>query len=54
MRELTVACDHDLCNCTIRAQVGGEAYCSDFCRDAESGGIEDETCSCGHPPCDEP
>jgi hypothetical protein len=54
MRELGVACGHDLCSCTVGATIGNEAFCSDFCRDAEGGGIEQPTCLCGHPQCDEP
>jgi hypothetical protein len=49
-----VDCTYDPCNCTVTADVAtGEAYCSEFCRDAD-GTIEAETCECSHPPCDEP
>jgi hypothetical protein len=55
MRELTVECSYDPCNCTVNAPVeGGETYCSDFCRDASEESLESEFCSCGDPPCDEP
>jgi hypothetical protein len=55
MRDLNVPCGNDLCNCTISAPVGSDAaYCSDYCQDAVDQSIESETCSCGHPPCDEP
>jgi hypothetical protein len=55
MRELSVPCGHAACNCTVNANVDAvdRTYCSEDCRDAESGGIEIEGCACGHPPCDE-
>jgi hypothetical protein len=46
-------CSHGPCNCTVPGEVGGEAYCSEDCRDAEVATIETDMCACGHPPCDE-
>ncbi len=55
MRELTVECGNEICNCTAIAAVGGsDVYCSDFCQDATEQSVESPSCSCGHPPCDEP
>jgi hypothetical protein len=55
MRDLNVSCGHELCNCTVTAPIdGGDAYCSDICRETVDESIESESCSCGHPPCDEP
>ncbi|HMD02430.1 MAG TPA: hypothetical protein VKG44_05635 [Candidatus Baltobacteraceae bacterium] len=50
-----IECSHQLCQCTVTAVINDadadEAYCSDFCREAEMD--EGETiCACGHPPCD--
>lgn len=50
----TIECSHDLCNCVLTAEMQTEEYCSDACRNADSGGIEIETCECGHPACDAP
>jgi len=52
-RELT-ECAFELCQCTLMASSPdeGEAYCSETCREQDEGGIESETCQCGHPPCD--
>lgn len=54
-RDLNVPCGNDICNCTVSAPVdGGSTYCSDYCQDVTDQSIESESCSCGHPPCDEP
>ncbi|HEY9180120.1 MAG TPA: hypothetical protein VIO32_05335 [Candidatus Baltobacteraceae bacterium] len=50
----SIECAHDLCNCTLTAQMQVEEYCSQSCKDAQQNGIETETCSCGHPQCDVP
>lgn len=50
----TIECAHELCNCTLSAEIQTEEYCSQACRDAEENGIEMDTCDCGHPPCDVP
>lgn len=48
-------CTHSVCNCTVEAPATGEdAYCSHACKTADSGGIESDTCPCGHPECDVP
>lgn len=53
MSEHQIECGHAICNCIVRAGMDGEAYCSDYCRDAQL--TEDQDyCACGHPPCDEP
>ena len=52
-QELT-ACALDICRCTLMGPTDGTAYCSDFCQNADEGGIESEGCSCAHPPCDTP
>jgi hypothetical protein len=55
MRESPLECGHELCNCSVIGSVAGsEVYCSDFCRNADEGGIESETCACAHPECDTP
>jgi hypothetical protein len=55
MRDLNVPCVNDICNCTVTASVDdGDAFCSDYCRNTVDQSIESESCSCGHPPCDEP
>ena len=55
MHESGIECNYDPCNCKVSGPVEtGEAYCSDFCRDAMESSLESEMCSCGHPPCDEP
>jgi hypothetical protein len=55
MRELTVECDYDPCNCSIGASVDSdEVFCSDVCRNSSEESLEATSCSCGHPPCDEP
>ena len=48
----TIECAHDLCNCTLTAEMETEEYCSPSCKDDASGGIEMDACNCGHPPCD--
>lgn len=48
----TTECSHDLCNCELTAEMLTEAYCSDYCRNVQEGGIEMEVCGCGHPQCD--
>ena len=48
----TIECAHDLCNCTLTAEMETEEYCSPVCKDDETGGIESDACKCGHPPCD--
>ena len=50
----TIECAHDLCNCTLTAEMQTEEYCSPSCKDDASGGIEMDACNCGHPPCDVP
>ena len=50
----TIECAHDLCNCELTAEMQTEAYCSTSCKNADEGGIEVETCNCGHPQCDVP
>ena len=47
-------CAHELCACTIMSPIRGETYCSDSCRNADDGGVENDACACGHPPCDAP
>ena len=48
-------CSHELCTCPVEEPAtGGEAYCSDYCKNADAGGIESEACACGHPECDVP
>jgi hypothetical protein len=55
MRENSVECSHDLCNCAVTGTLGfTDAYCSDYCQDATERGLESETCACGHPECDTP
>lgn len=55
MQEFGLECSHEPCVCTVSAPVQtGEAYCSEFCKNAEEGGIESDVCGCGHPQCDEP
>jgi hypothetical protein len=54
MRENSIECSHELCNCTVPGTGGGDAYCSGFCRNATEQGLESETCACGHPECDTP
>lgn len=55
MQERGIECNHDLCVCLVAGSVAtGEAYCSDYCRNATEDGRESEACGCGHPPCDEP
>ena len=55
MQERGIECNYEPCVCLVAGSaVSGEAYCSDFCQDAEESGREAETCGCGHPPCDEP
>jgi len=55
MRELTIECSYEPCNCTVAAPLSNtEAYCSDSCSTAEEQSLESDFCSCGHPPCDEP
>ncbi|HEV3090996.1 MAG TPA: hypothetical protein VGX91_06065 [Candidatus Cybelea sp.] len=54
MSEFAVECAYNPCSCLVSGPVlGGEAYCSEFCRGAEDG-IEVTACGCGHPQCDEP
>lgn len=53
--EQSIECAHDPCQCTVISPMQTETYCSDFCKNAgETGGIEQETCNCGHPQCDVP
>ncbi len=47
-------CTHAVCNCSVSGPIGGEAYCSAACQNADTGGIESDTCPCGHPECDVP
>ena len=55
MQEIPVECTHEPCNCSVAAPVeSGEAYCRDFCRNADGGELESDTCACGHPACDTP
>jgi len=54
MQELGIECNHGPCVCMVSGPVEtGEAYCSDFCKEAEDD-LESDVCGCGHPPCDEP
>lgn len=53
MQESNAECSHEPCNCIVMGPIAGEVFCSDFCREAESG-LESETCACAHPQCDEP
>lgn len=53
MNTQTTHCAHEACNCEIEAPMSGEDFCSDYCRDAALTEDQD-TCGCGHPPCDEP
>ncbi len=52
LMQQSIECAHDLCNCTLTAEMETEEYCSPVCKDDESGGIESDACKCGHPPCD--
>jgi hypothetical protein len=47
-------CSHELCNCMVMGPAEGDAYCTTYCRNADDGGIESDTCACGHPECDTP
>jgi len=53
LQELT-GCSHDICRCTLMGAVLGSSYCSDYCQNADEGGMEAEACGCGHPQCDNP
>jgi hypothetical protein len=49
--EQSIECSNAACNCTIIAVIETEAYCSDYCQEADqSEGMD--YCECGHPPCD--
>jgi hypothetical protein len=48
----TIESAHDVCNCTLTAEMETEEFCSPSCKDDASGGIEMDACNCGHPPCD--
>lgn len=50
----TTVCSHEVCSCTIVGAMLGTSYCSDYCSQSDDGGIETETCACGHPECDAP
>jgi hypothetical protein len=53
MLETPLECNHEPCNCSVTGPVEGvEVYCSSFCRNAAEGGLESESCACGHPQCD--
>ncbi|MDQ2866407.1 MAG: hypothetical protein M3R51_09290 [Candidatus Eremiobacteraeota bacterium] len=52
-QELT-ECAHPLCACTLMSPMREETYCSDACRNADDGGIENAACDCAHPQCDAP
>jgi hypothetical protein len=52
LQELT-GCAHDICRCTLMGAQLGASYCSTYCENADTDGIEGEACGCGHPPCDE-
>ena len=55
MQDRGIECTYTPCNCLVIGSVrDGEAYCSDFCRSVPEGGLESETCACGHPQCDAP
>jgi hypothetical protein len=54
MQQQSVECAHDLCQCTVMQAPREEKFCSQACREAQEGGIETETCGCGHPQCDVP
>lgn len=55
MQERGIECNHDVCVCLVAGPVEtGEAYCSDYCKNATEAGRESGACGCGHPPCDEP
>jgi hypothetical protein len=57
-REMT-ECSNPKCECLTAASIDpsagepGEAYCGDYCRDAEAS-EEQDNCACGHPACDSP
>jgi hypothetical protein len=54
MREASLECAHEICNCLVTGPVeGGDVYCSNYCRTDERS-VESETCACGHPECDTP
>ncbi len=50
----TIECGHAKCSCHVVAQAGENAFCSDYCRASEQAEEEEESCACGHPPCDVP
>ncbi|MBV8724693.1 MAG: hypothetical protein JO078_01290 [Candidatus Eremiobacteraeota bacterium] len=55
MQEVPVECTHEPCNCSVAASLDGDdPYCSDFCRTADEGELQSDTCACGHPACDTP
>jgi hypothetical protein len=49
-------CSNPICECTVTATLDGldafEAYCSDYCKAADTTNEDDTICACGHPPCD--
>ena len=53
MSTFTQPCEYRECNCTVTGGVEGAAYCSAECEQRDSTDEEmEETCICGHPPCD--
>jgi len=46
-----IECSNNPCNCTVTGAVNAEAFCSDFCKEADDA-EEMDFCLCGHPPCD--
>lgn len=47
-------CSNDLCRCTQMGPLAGDVFCSDYCQNQSTGGIESTACGCGHPACDTP
>ncbi|MBV8373662.1 MAG: metallothionein [Candidatus Eremiobacteraeota bacterium] len=55
MQDRGIECIYEPCSCIVIGPIAsGEAYCSDFCRNAEARDLEAESCACGHPQCDVP
>jgi hypothetical protein len=54
MSTMTQPCEYEKCNCMVTGGTSGAAYCSDICEELDDVEEEmEETCSCGHPPCDD-
>ena len=48
----TIECANATCNCTVMEVIDTEAFCSDYCQEANES-EEMDFCECGHPPCDD-